>query len=372
MTAVLDTLVVGAGQAGLATGYYVQRAGHTFALLEAADQVGGAWAQYYDSLQLFSPARFSALPGMAFPGDPKRYPTRDEVVAYLQNYAKQQQLPIITAARVATISHTPQYFTVETTDQRVFRARSLVAATGSFQRPVLPELPGQTTFQGRLIHSADYQHPEPFRNQRVVVVGAGNSAIQIAVELAQVAKVTLATRQPIAWMPQRLAGRDLHFWLWLTGLDRYSHDSLLGRWFSKRAGQTTPVLDTGRYQAAFATGQLERRPMFHGLYEQGVVWSNGQAEAFDSVIFATGYQPNVTYLEGLGVLDATGKPQHQYGLSTVIPGLAFVGLEYQRSYSSATLRGVGPDAAIIVRQISRFLRTAQADLFLKPRQLICC
>jgi putative flavoprotein involved in K+ transport len=155
----VDTLVIGAGQAGLAAGYHLQRAGHSFAILEGAPQAGGSWPHYYESLRLFSPARFSSLPGLPFFGDPERYPARDEVIAYLRQYAAHFQLPIITAARVATVARDGNLFRVQIDDGRTFHARSLIAATGSFHRPYLPDLPGQEAFRGTTLHSFAYRMP---------------------------------------------------------------------------------------------------------------------------------------------------------------------------------------------------------------------
>jgi putative flavoprotein involved in K+ transport len=176
MYQVVDTLVIGAGQAGLAAGYQLQRAGRSFTILEAAAQPGGSWPHYYESLRLFSPARFSSLPGLPFPGNPDRYPARDEVIAYLRQYAEHFQLPIVTHARVAQIARDSEVFTVQTDDGRTFQARSLIAATGAFHRPYLPQLPGQDAFRGAVLHAFAYRDPVPFQGQHVVVVGAGNSA----------------------------------------------------------------------------------------------------------------------------------------------------------------------------------------------------
>ena len=192
----VDTLVVGAGQAGLAAGMALRRAGLSFMIVDAADQPGGSWARYYDSLTLFSPSRFSSLPGLRLPGRRGRYPTRDEVTRYLRNYATHFQLPVRTSARVLDASWDGEAFEMTLADGARLAARSVIAASGGFGRPVIPDIPGATSYTGRLLHSAGYQNPDEYAGQRVVVVGAGNSAIQIAVELAGMANVTLATRVP--------------------------------------------------------------------------------------------------------------------------------------------------------------------------------
>lgn len=346
---IYDTIVIGAGQAGLATGYYLQRAGLRFLLLEAAAEPGGSWPHFYDSLSLNSTARYSSLPGLPFPGQPDRYPRRDEAVAYLRSYAAHFALPIVTGARVARVERSGRFFRVITTDKGCFRTRTVVAATGFFGQPNMPDLPGQAEYRGQLWHAAHYRSPEPFRRQRVVVVGGGNAAVQIGVELAQVARVTLATRRPIRFLPQRILGRDIHFWLKFSGLDRT-------QWLDE---QSTPVFDTGKYRTAVAVSRPDRRPMFEHFNADGIVWSDGRSEKVDAVIFATGYRPHLAYLVELGALDETGRARHRRGESTTVPGLYYVGLPRQRTAASATLRGVGDDARIVVNHLRRYCEAQQ-------------
>jgi putative flavoprotein involved in K+ transport len=350
MTTWYDVLVIGGGQAGLAAGYHLQRAGLTFAILEAAPEVGGSWPHYYDSLRLFSPVGRSSLPGLPFPGHPRHYPARDEVVAYLRQYMRYFQLPIHTSARVERVERTDAGFRLLVAGGIAYQARAVIAATGAFHRPYMPQLAGRDSFHGQVLHAAAYRHPTPFAGRRVVVVGAGNSAIQIGVELARVARVTLATRAPIRFRRQQIFGRDIHHWAWLLGLDRLP--------ISPQAAQSaaTGVLDTGVYQAAVAAGQPERRPMFTHFTPGGVVWEDGTEESIDTIIYATGYRPSLDYLADLGALDADGHPLHQRGVSMVVPGLAYVGLSNQWTYASATLRGVGPDARYVVRHLRQHLR----------------
>jgi putative flavoprotein involved in K+ transport len=351
MTEPYDVLVIGGGQAGLAAGYHLRRAGLSFTILEGATEVGGSWPHYYDSLRLFSPAGRSSLPGMPFPGHPQHYPARDEVVAYLRAYARSFSLPIITGAQVVRVARSAASFRVRTSTGSAYQARSIVAATGAFHRPYIPKLPGQESFAGRILHAATYRDPAFFAGQRVIVVGAGNSAIQIGVELAKSAQVSLATREPIRFRRQKLLGQDIHHWAWLLGLDRLPNTLFAGR------AATTGVLDTGIYQAAIAVGQPERRPMFTHFTPTGVVWADDTEEPIDAVIYATGYSPNLDYLADLGALDPSGNPWHQRGVSSTVPGLVYVGLSNQWTYASATLRGVGPDAAYVVSHLRRALHT---------------
>jgi putative flavoprotein involved in K+ transport len=350
--AVLDALVVGAGQAGLASGYHLKRAGLSFEILEARGQPGGSWPGYYDSLKLFSPARYSGLPGMPFPGSPDRYPARDEVVGYLRGYAEAFGLPVLAGKRVLRAERAAGGgFRLLTDDGGEYRARTLIAATGSFARPHQPRFPGQEAFRGKILHAAEYRNPIPFRGKRVVIVGGGNSAVQIAHELVEVAETTLATRSPIRFMPQLVLGRDLHFWLSVSGLDRLP----LGRLFD--VSEPGGVVDDGTYAAAVRSARPDRRPVFSRFTESGVVWDDGREEPVDAVLLATGYGPNLGYLGPLGALRADGHPDQRAGVSRTVPGLYFVGLLFQTSFASATLRGVGSDAELVVararRQVAR-------------------
>ncbi|MFD5492608.1 flavin-containing monooxygenase [Streptomyces sp. NPDC127091] len=347
----IDVVVIGGGQSGLATTHALLRRGLRPVVLEASGRAAGSWPRYYDSLTLFSPARYSSLPGMPFPGgDPDRYPHRDEVVAYLTAYADRLDADIRTGQRVTSVRWAGSGFDVVLEGGGRLAARAVVAASGSFGRPHRLALPGLEEFTGQVLHAADYRSPAPFTGRRVVVVGAGNSAVQIAAELAGTTHVTLATRQPVTFAAQRTLGRDLHFWLTRTGLDT----APLGRLLRRPPAQ--PVLDDGRYRAALAAGRPERRPLFTGADGTKLTWPDGEREEVDALVLATGYRPDLPYLAPLdGALDAAGNPRHREGLATGVPGLAFVGLEWQRSLSSNSLRGVGRDAERIARRLAAYL-----------------
>lgn len=344
-------LIVGAGQAGLAAARAVSRAGLRPVVMEASGSPGGSWAHYYDSLTLFSPARFSELPGLRFPGDRDRYPRRDEVVSYLRQYAQTLEAEIHTNQRVSRIEleRSPVgagRFVAHAESGETFEGAGLVSASGGFSRPFTPDIPGLATFTGTVLHSSEYRTPDPYVNQRVVVVGAGNSAAQVAVELAEHADVTIASRAPLTFADPILLGRDLHWWVVKSRLDALP----LGPWLASPPKQ--PVVDQDRYySSAITAGRPARRPMFTSLDGNEVTWADGTTEAVDVIIFATGYRPNLDYLAPLGALDPAGTPHHRAGVSTTVPGLGFVGMEWQRSFGSATLRGVARDAAYVARRL---------------------
>lgn len=349
-----DVVVIGGGQAGLATAYAALRQGWTPVVLDASAGAGGSWPRYYDSLTLFSPARFSALPGMPFPGDPDRYPVRDEVVAYLGGYAQRLDADLRWGHRVERVERRDGGFVVHTVDGTVVEGRMVVAASGGFSRPHRPLLPGLESFTGTVLHSAEYRNPALFAGARVVVVGGGNSAVQIAVELAEAARVSITTRRPLRWQPQRILGRDFHWWLTRTGLDT----AALGPRLVKG---TQPVLDDGRYRAAVRAGRPDHRPLFTRLDGDRVMWSDGSRERVDVLILATGLRPQLAYLQGTAALDEDGAPLHEGGVSTTVPGLGYVGLERQRSFASATLRGVGRDAGYVLKALASRAAPARVD-----------
>lgn len=342
----MDTIIIGGGQSGLAAARILRQRGLTPVILEAGEEPTGSWANYYDSLTLFSPARYSALSGHEFPGDPDHYPSRDEVVAYLRRYADTLDVEIRTHTRVSAVeADGAGGFLVHLSTGDTLHTLGVVAASGSFGNPHIPALPG---FTGQALHVADYRDPKHYAGQRVVVAGGGNSAIQVAYELADVATVTVASRQPIQFMPQVVGGKDVHHWHTTTGFD-----DLPPHWLA-RLFTGTPVLDTGDYAAALESGRMDRRPMFTAFDGDHVIWADREREHVDTVIYATGYRPHLDYLTPLGALDAHGLPLHAGGTSTTHLGLGYVGLEFQRSFASNTLRGVHRDAEHVAAPIAAY------------------
>ncbi|MCF6409646.1 flavin-containing monooxygenase [Pseudalkalibacillus salsuginis] len=351
MATVWDSIVIGGGQAGLASGYHLQKKGLHFLILEAGKQATGSWPLYYDSLKLFSPTRFSSLPGMKFPGIPDHYPSRDEVIHYLESYRQKFELPVITNQKVEFVEKNNGFFRIQTDSGDIYQTKTIINATGSFHSPFTPDIKGQETFRGQILHSSEYRNPEGFANQRIVIVGRRNSAVQIAIELSEHSQTSLAVRQSVQLVKQRVWGQDLHFWIRVVGFDTFPY------WrFGKNPPIPAGVSDLGDYKERLAEGKPDQLPMFTSFYTDGVIWPDGKREPVDTVIFATGYQVNLPYLKPIGALDSEGIPLQVAGISTSVPGIHYVGLEGQRSFSSATLRGVGPDAQFVVKRILRYLR----------------
>ncbi|GGE81367.1 flavin-containing monooxygenase [Priestia taiwanensis] len=351
METILDSIVIGGGQSGLASGYHLQKEGLNFLILEAGQQAVGSWPNYYDSLKLFSPARFSSLPGMKFSSGPNDYPTRDEVISYLHNYVNHFQLPIRINQQVESVEKNDDVFRIQTVSGDIFQAKTIINTTGSFKNPFKPIIKDQELFKGQILHSSMYRNPSCFSEQRVLVVGGGNSAVQIALELADVSRTSLAVRKPVKFVKQKILGIDIHFWFKVFGLDAFPF------WrFRKMAPNPGGVIDLGDYKTRLDKGNPKQEPMFTSFYADGVIWPDGRKEPVDVVIFATGYHSNLSYLNSIGALDSEGKPLQIAGISTNIQGVYYVGLEGQRSFSSATLRGVGKDAEFVVKKLLSYLK----------------
>src|SRR5690625_1165434 len=250
-------VIIGGGQSGLVAARHVRDSGLYPLVLEAGDHPTGSWADYYDSLTVFSPARYSALDGVPFPGTPDHYPHRDEVVAYLEGFATSlDDVEIRTGTRVESVESNGHEFVVHTAEGIALPASGVVAASGSYSNPYEPPIPGRERFTGELLHVAAYREPTKYAGQRIVVVGGGNSAIQVAHELTEHAHVTLATLEPLRFLPQIHEGHDVHYWTHVTGFD------LLPPEWLTRIVSGPLVSDDGVYGAAYASGELERRPMF--------------------------------------------------------------------------------------------------------------
>lgn len=349
MSEIYDVIVIGAGQAGLAAGYYLKKKGLQYVILEANSEPTGSWPQYYDSLRLFSPASYSSLPGMPFPLKADIYPTREEVISYLKQYAEHNRFPIHFNVRVERVERN-EIFYVHTAGGEVYRTKNIVGATGSFNQPFIPELEGRGDFQGKIIHSSEYRNPDSFHNLRVIVVGRGNSAVQIGAEISEVAAYTsLAVLHPVQLVPQRFLGKDVHFWMTIIGYDSFPF------WrFGINVGSPSGAIDMSGFKKKLQSGRLEQKNMFKKIYSKGVIWPDGTKEEIDSIIFATGYKPIIPYLRGVeGALDNRGFALQKGGVSSTVPGLYFLGLSGQRSFASATIRGVGSDAKFVVKHLIR-------------------
>jgi putative flavoprotein involved in K+ transport len=339
----VDVAVIGAGQAGLAMGYSLARQGRRFVMLEAADSVAAAWRARWDSLLLFTPRRYSALAGLAFPGDPDGYPTRDEVIAYLEQYAEAFELPVELESPVRSLSATDGGFVLEL-DERSVEADQVVVATGPFQVPDVPEFRRGLAPEVFQTHSTGYMRPSGVPQGTELVVGGGNTGYQIAKELSATHKVQLAVGSRQKPGPQRFLGRDLFWWLTKTGLIKKTVDSRIGR---RLRGKDTLIGSSPRELERRYGVDLRRRVV--AAAGRTVGFADGSELDVDAVIWATGYRSDHTWIR-IPVVGADGRVRHRRGV-TDVPGLYFLGLSWQHTRGSALIGWVKDDAEFIGRQI---------------------
>ncbi|MEV1330438.1 NAD(P)/FAD-dependent oxidoreductase [Micromonospora costi] len=336
-----DVAVVGGGQAGLAMAYCLRGTGLRVTVLEAADRLGAAWHRRWDSLRLFTPARYDGLPGLPFPGPAERHPGKDEVADYLAGYARRFDLPVRLGVRVERVAVSPTGvgFEIHTT-QGPWRVGQVVCATGPFQQPLTPPFATGLATDVVQTHSHDYRNPGRLPADGVTaVVGAGNAGAQIAAELAAAGRRVVVSGRALPYAPQRLWGRDLFWWLHRLRLLHAPADSWRGRSLRRR-GEPVIGTDLGRLARQ---GLLDRAPRAATAQGRRLVFDDGRQIEVSAVVWATGYRNAYPWLR-LPALDGDGQPVHSRGVSSV-PGLYFVGLPWQSQRASALLDGVGRDAA---------------------------
>jgi putative flavoprotein involved in K+ transport len=352
-----DVIVIGAGQAGLATGYYLARRGIRFVILDGGSEIGEVWSKRWDSLRLFSPAKYSSLPGFAFPAAPFHLPTKDEVAAYFKAYAARFHLPVRLGIKVTRVYREgPQYF-LETSAGR-FTAQQVVIAIGTYHAPKLPAFAKDLDASIVQLHSSQYRNPQQIQIGKVLVVGAGSSGGQIAVDLAQTHDVYLAGRDP-GNAPRRFLGLDIYWWLYATGLGHLRRNSWLGRKMARsldRGGShgggrvalsTRTILEAGVKWVPRVAGARNGLPVF----------DNGQVLDIQTIIWATGYRPDYHWIEGMPV-NRAGYPVHTRGVVEGEPGLYVMGLVFQYRMNSHMVGGVGRDAEYLGKVIAERLATS--------------
>lgn len=348
-----DILVIGAGQSGLAVGYYLQRAGIAFELLDDQPAPGGAWPHGWASLRLFSPADASSLPGWLMPRPMDiGFPTRDAVVDYLTQYEQRYALPVHRPVRVTAVRRSERGLVVET-DAGTWQVRAVVCATGSWSNPFVPAYAGQASFGGVQLHSAHYRQAAPFAGKRVLVVGGGNSGAQVLAEVSRVAQTTWVTETAPRFLPDDVDGRVL-----FTQATQRFHAA------AGEAPAPSPslgnVVMVDLVKEARSRGALSSVRPFARFTGTGVVWADGREEAVAAVIWCTGFRPALAYLQPLGVVEADGRVATQGTRATALPGLWLVGYGSWTGFASATLIGVGRSARATVAEIQTFLISVAA------------
>jgi putative flavoprotein involved in K+ transport len=356
-----EVAVIGGGQAGLALGHHLARRGLDFTILEAAGEPGAAWRRRWESLRLFTPARYSGLPGLPFPGDPDHYPTRDEVLGYLAEYVRRFELPVALNSRVRAVRAADGGYDVEF-DGRSLLAEQVVIATGPFQEPAIPAAIAERLDPAVVqLHSTAYTRPADIPPGRVVVVGGGNTGYQIAEELAGSHEVHLAIGSRQTPLPQRILGRDLFRYLDATGLIRKTASSRVGRRMRER--DTLIGSSPRRLQRRHGVGLHARATDGAGT---SIGFEDGTRVEVGTVVWATGFRSDHSWIH-VPVFGEDGRPVHRRGV-TGSPGLYFLGLSWQHTRGSALLGWVGDDAEHIAAAIEERRRSARREPAPEPQE----
>ena len=344
----VHTIVIGGGQAGLAVGYHLAQRGINFLILDAHNRIGNAWRNRWDSLRLFTPARYVELPGMRYPGRSDAFPTKDQIADYIEAYAEHFKLPVQSGVKVDRLSKVGDYFLVQAGKLR-YEADNVIVAMANYQVPKVPAFARDLDPGIVQLHSQDYRNPSQLRDGGVLVVGMGNSGADIAIEVAQSHPTWIAGKEsghipfPIdTWFARYIAFRFVRFF----GHHVLTLDTPIGRKARpKMLAQAAPLIrvkpkdliDAGVEQVGRVVGLEDGRPLLEG----------GRTLDVKNVIWCTGYEPGFSWID-LPVFGEGGHPVHDRGVSKKVPGLYFVGLHFQYAMSSATLIGIGRDAEFVV------------------------
>ena len=347
----LGTVIIGGGQAGLAVGHHLRQRDLSFVILDEHNRIGDAWRKRWNSLRLFTPGRYDGLPGMPFPGSPSSYPTKDETADYLETYAREFELPVRTGIKVDTLSKIGDRFEVIGGGDALI-AENVVVATGAYKNPKVPAFARE--LDGRIVqlHSKEYRNPTQIQEGGVLVVGAGNSGAEIAIELAPHHQTWLSGRDT-GQEPTRAGSVADHLftpimWLMATQL---TVKTRLGRKLRDHFLNPPRGIPLGRVRRRdFAPAGIERVPRMTGVMNGRPVLEDGRLLEVSNVIWCTGFTPDYDWID-LSLPTHNGVPVHDRGIVESCPGLYFVGLPFLYSLSSALLGGVGRDAQHIVDHI---------------------
>jgi putative flavoprotein involved in K+ transport len=347
----MKTIVIGGGQAGLSVGYHLVKRRQEVEILDASERVGDSWRNRWDSLRLFSPAKYNGLPGWGFPAPRWSFPTKDEMGDYLEEYAARFELPVRSGVRVERLSKHGGRFVIEA-GGRCFKADRVVVASGAYGTPRLPGFAAELDPRVVQLHSTEYRSPEQLADGGVLVVGAGNSGAEIAFELVESRPTWLAGRA-IGEVPARHGSpkaRVLLPVIRFVGHRVLTVRTPVGRKVRPRLMHAaTPLIR--RKAADLVAAGVERVPRVAGVRDGMPLLDDGRVLDVSNVVWTTGFHNDFSWIH-LPVFDEDGDPRHERGVVASEPGLYFVGLPFLYAATSAVLPGVGRDAKRIARHIA--------------------
>lgn len=344
-----DVVVIGGGQSALTVAYFLRRTGLSYVLLDAESAPGGAWRHGWDSLRLFSPSAWSSIAGRPMPAVSEGTPGRDDVVDYLTQYERRYDVPIIRSTRVTHVENIEGGLRVFSGDT-YWDAKAVISATGTWSSPVIPTYPGQELFEGQQIHSAHYVGPSEFEGKAVLVVGGGNSGVQIYAEVSTVAHATWVTQQAPKYLPDEVDGRAL--FERATARLKAQQEGIEPQ---QPVGGLGDIVMVPPVKEARERGVLNAVRPFTHFTSTGVVWPSGAETKIDAVIWCTGFSPALNHLGNLGIVDDDGKVAVNENRSVASPNLWLVGYGDWTGLASATLIGVTRTARDVVNQVQSYL-----------------
>jgi putative flavoprotein involved in K+ transport len=348
----LGTAVIGGSQAGLAVGYHLMKRRLPFVIFDDNDQIGDAWRKRWDSLRLFTPGRYDGLPGMPFPGSPSSYPTKDETADYLEAYAREFALPVRTGVKVERLSRAGARFEV-ICGEHTFFAENVVVATGAYNNPRVPPFACELDENIVQLHSKEYRNPSQIQEGGVLVIGAGNSGAEIAIELSRKHQTWLSGPDT-GQEPTRAGTRPDRLFtpiIWLMAT-RLTVKTSLGRKLRDHFLDPPRGIPLARVRRKdFAAAGIERVPRMTGVRNGCPALEDGRILEVSNVVWCTGFTPNYDWIY-LSLPTHNGLPLHDRGIIESCPGLYFVGLPFLYSLSSALLGGVGRDAEHVVEHLA--------------------
>jgi putative flavoprotein involved in K+ transport len=347
----IETVVIGGGQAGLATGYHLAKSGRPFVILEAGERIGDCWRHRWDSLRLFSPARFDGLPGLPYPGPAWAFPTREEFADYLQAYAAWAELPVRTGVRVRRLSYDGSHYLVETDGELSYEAANVVVAVGYDRLPKTPAYAAELAPGITQVHAVDYRNRHQLPDGTVLVVGAGNSGADIALELSATHRVLLSGPHPgqLPWRIERRPARLLTPVLFFLFRHVLTVRTPMGRRLRPKAlAHSAPLIRVK--SADLEAAGVERVARTAGVRGGRPELADGGRPEVTGVVWCTGFRPDTSWID-LPVFDADGEPQQRRGVVGAQPGLYFVGRLFQYAMASSMIHGVGRDAEHVVRHL---------------------
>ncbi|HEY7020525.1 MAG TPA: NAD(P)-binding domain-containing protein [Ktedonobacterales bacterium] len=348
-----DTIVIGGGQAGLATGYYLKRQGRDFIILDTNARVGDAWRNRWDSLRLFTPARYSGLPGMPFPAPAHSLPSKDEVADYLEAYATHFALPVRTGVTVNRLSKQGDRFVVEAGNLR-FEAENVVVATGAYHTPRIPAFASELDPTMVQMHSSQYRRPAQLRDGGVLVVGAANSGAEIALEVSSAHQTWLSGRHPgnEPTRPGSAADRLMTPLIWFVFSHVLTVNTPMGRKAAAQLRSHGIPLARVRSDDLLAAGVERVLARTVGVQDGLLVLADGRILDVANVIWCTGFSPGFEWID-LPIFGQDGEPIHERGVVASHSGLYFVGLFFQSAVISSLVGGVVRDAEYVVKVMAR-------------------